>query len=156
MLAREYRLRQVLDPIATSYDYVLIDCPPSLGLLTINALTAARNGVIIPVQCEYLSLEGLSQLQQTIELVRARLNPNLVVRGMVMTMYDGRTNLSRQVADEVRRYFGDRTFRAVIPRSVRLSEAPSYGQPVSAYAPRSAGALAYAALARELLAGDRD
>ena len=156
MLAREYRLRQVLDPVATSYDYVLIDCPPSLGLLTINALTAARNGVIIPVQCEYLSLEGLSQLQQTIELVRTRLNPDLVVRGMVMTMYDGRTNLSRQVADEVRRYFGNRTFRAVIPRSVRLSEAPSYGQPVSTYAPRSAGALAYAALARELLAGDRD
>lgn len=153
-LAREYRLQQALKPVAPSYDYVLIDCPPSLGLLTINALAAAKDGVIIPVQCEYLALEGLTQLHQTLELVRARLNPNLVVRGMLMTMFDGRTNLAQQVVEEVRRHFGDRTFRAVIPRSVRLSEAPSYGQPISTYAPRSAGAIAYAALARELLVGD--
>ena len=156
MLAREYRLLQALEPIAARYDYVLIDCPPSLGLLTINALTAARDGVIIPVQCEYLALEGLSQLHQTIELVHARLNPDLEVRGMLMTMFDGRTNLAQQVVDEVRRHFSDRTFSSVIPRSVRLSEAPSYGQPISTYAPRSPGALAYAALAEEVLAGDSD
>ncbi len=154
MLAREYRLQRALKPITERYDYVLIDCPPSLGLLTINALTAADHGVIIPVQCEYLALEGLTQLYLTIELVRSRLNPDLVVRGMLMTMFDGRTNLAQQVVDEVRRHFGEKTFRAVIPRSVRLSEAPSYGHPISAYAPRSAGAVAYAALARELLRGD--
>jgi chromosome partitioning protein len=154
MLAREYRLRQALKPAAGRYDYVLIDCPPSLGLLTINALTAADDGVIVPVQCEYLPLEGLSQLYQTLDLVRARLNPRLVVRGMLMTMYDGRTNLSQQVVEEVRSHFGDRTFQAIIPRSVRLSEAPSYGQPICTYAPQSAGAIAYAALAQELLAGD--
>lgn len=156
MLAREHRLRQALEPVASGYDYVLIDCPPSLGLLTVNALTAAASGVIIPVQCEYLALEGLTQLYRTIELVRARLNPNLVVRGMLMTMFDGRTNLAQQVVDEVRRHFGERVFRVVIPRSVRLSEAPSYGQPISTYAPRSAGAVAYAALTQELLAGDAD
>ncbi len=156
MLAREYRLLQALEPIAARYDYVLIDCPPSLGLLTINALTAARDGVIIPVQCEYLALEGLSQLRQTIELVHDRLNPDLEVRGMLMTMFDGRTNLAQQVVDEVRHHFSDRTFNSVIPRSVRLSEAPSYGQPISTYAPRSPGALAYAALAEEVLAGDSD
>jgi chromosome partitioning protein len=156
MLAREYRLQQALNPVATGYDYVLVDCPPSLGLLTINALTAAEDGVIIPVQCEYLALEGLTQLYQTIELVHARLNPKLVVRGMLMTMFDGRTNLAQQVVDEVRRHFGERTFEAVIPRSVRLSEAPSYGQPISSYAPNSAGAVAYAALAQELLAGDAE
>jgi chromosome partitioning protein len=154
MLAREYRLKQMLEPVAGAYDYVLIDCPPSLGLLTVNALTAAADGVIIPVQCEYLALEGLGQLYRTIELVRARLNPNLVVRGMLMTMFDGRTNLAQQVVDEVRHHFGARVFRAIIPRSVRLSEAPSHGQPISVYAPRSAGAVAYAALTRELLAGD--
>ena len=154
MLGREFRLQQALQPAAPDYDYVLIDCPPSLGLLTVNALTAAHDGVIIPVQCEYLALEGLTQLYQTIELVRARLNPDLVVRGMLMTMFDGRTNLAQQVVEEVRRHFGDRTFQSVIPRSVRLSEAPSYGEPIITYAPRSAGALAYAALARELLVGD--
>ena len=153
-IAREYRLKQALEPAAPDYDYVLVDCPPSLGLLTVNALTAADDGVIIPVQCEYLALEGLTQLYQTIELVRTRLNPNLVVRGMLMTMFDGRTNLAQQVVDEVRRHFGERVFRVVVPRSVRLSEAPSHGQPISTYAPRSAGAIAYAALAQELLAGD--
>jgi chromosome partitioning protein len=154
MLAREFRLREALNPISTNYDYVLIDCPPSLGLLTINALTAADDGVIIPIQCEYLALEGLTQLYQTIELVRARLNPKLLVRGLLLTMFDGRTNLAQQVVDEVRHHFRDQTFRSVIPRSVRLSEAPSHGQPISAYAPRSAGAIAYAALAQELLESD--
>lgn len=154
MLARERKLQQALEPVAPLYDYVLIDCPPSLGLLTINALTAAKDGVIIPVQCEYLALEGLSQLIRTIELVRRALNPGLRVRGLVMTMFDPRTNLARQVVQEVRKHFGERVFRAVVPRSVRLSEAPSYGEPILSYAPRSAGALAYQALARELLAGD--
>jgi chromosome partitioning protein len=154
LLAREYRLRQALQPVAGDYDYVLIDCPPSLGLLTINALTAADGGVIIPVQCEYLALEGLSQLHQTIELVRRRLNANLVVRALLMTMFDGRTNLAQEVVDEVRRHFGEQTFRTIIPRSVRLSEAPSHGLPISSYAPRSPGALAYAELARELLLAD--
>jgi chromosome partitioning protein len=153
-LAREYRLKQALEPAAGAYDYVLIDCPPSLSLLTVNALVAAASGVIIPIQCEYLALEGLTQLHQTIELVRSRLNPALVIRGMLMTMFDGRTNLAQQVVDEVRRHFGDRVFGAIIPRNVRLSEAPSYGRPISTYAPRSAGAVAYAALAREVLSGD--
>jgi chromosome partitioning protein len=153
-LAREYRLKQALEPAAGAYDYVLIDCPPSLSLLTVNALVAAASGVIIPIQCEYLALEGLTQLHQTIELVRSRLNPALVIRGMLMTMFDGRTNLAQQVVDEVRRHFGNRVFGAIIPRNVRLSEAPSYGRPISTYAPRSAGAVAYAALAREVLAGD--
>jgi chromosome partitioning protein len=154
-LAREYRLTRALEPVVADYDYVFIDCPPSLGLLTVNALTAASDGVIIPVQCEYLALEGLSQLYSTIELVRSRLNPDLQVRGMLMTMYDGRTNLAQQVVEEVRRHFQERVFDAIIPRSVRLSEAPSYGQPIATYAPRSAGALAYEAFAQELLAGDR-
>jgi len=160
---REYRLRQALSRLSLSadegpgkpYDYVLIDCPPSLGILTVNGLTAATDGVIIPVQCEYLALEGLSQLARAIELVRRALNSSLRLRGLVMTMYDTRTTLSRQVVEEVRRHFPGRVFRTIIPRNVRLSEAPSYGEPILSYAPRSAGALAYAALARELLVGDR-
>jgi len=155
MLARERRLQWALERLDARYDYVLIDCPPSLGILTVNGLTAARDGVIIPVQCEFLALEGLSQLLRTIDLVRRALNPRLRIRGLVMTMFDTRTNLSQQVVDEVRRYFGPRVFRTLIPRSVRLSEAPSYGEPILRYAPRSAGALAYRALAKELLVGDR-
>lgn len=159
---REYRLRQGLAGLNPSagagpggqYDYVLIDCPPSLGILTVNGLTAAADGVIIPVQCEYLALEGLSQLARAIELVRRALNPALRLRGLVMTMYDARTTLSRQVVEEVRRHFPGRVFEAIVPRSVRLSEAPSYGEPIISYAPRSAGSLAYAALTRELLIGD--
>jgi len=151
---REYRLQQMLVGLDQRYDYVLIDCPPSLGILTVNGLAAATDGVIIPVQCEYLALEGLSQLMRAIELVRRALNPGLRLRGLVMTMYDARTTLSRQVVEEVRRHFPERVFRTIIPRSVRLSEAPSYGEPIISYAPRSAGALAYAALARELLVGD--
>jgi chromosome partitioning protein len=153
-LARERRLQWALEPVASCYDYILIDCPPSLGLLTVNGLTAARNGVVIPVQCEYLALEGLSQLVRTISLVRKALNPGLRIRGLVMTMFDSRTNLAKQVIDEVRGHFGPRVFNAVIPRSVRLSEAPSYGEPIISYAPRSSGAQAYQKLTEELLAGD--
>ena len=154
MLARERRLEWTLSGVGARYDYVLIDCPPSLGILTVNGLTAARNGVIIPVQCEYLALEGLSQLVRTVDLVRRALNPGLLVRGLVMTMFDARTNLARQVVQEVQRHFGRRVFRTVIPRSVRLSEAPSYGEPILSYAPQSAGARAYERLAQELLVGD--
>ncbi|MBI3734786.1 MAG: ParA family protein [Chloroflexi bacterium] len=150
---REYRLRDSLQSIAGHYDFILIDCPPSLGLLTLNALAAAE-GVIIPVQCEYLALEGLSQLTNTIELVRRRVNPSLKISGLVMTMADARTHLSQQVIAEVRKHFGERVFKAVVPRSVRLSEAPSFGQPITAYAPSSQGAEAYRALADELLAHD--
>lgn len=154
-IGREYRLQRALDDIKADYDYILIDCPPSLGLLTINALTAARDGILIPVQCEYLPLEGLTQLTQTIHLVQEYLNPNLSIRGVMMTMYDNRTNLSRQVVEEVRRHFPNKVFRTIIPRSIRLSEAPSFGQPINYYAPSSPGAVAYRLLTTELLNGDR-
>jgi chromosome partitioning protein len=153
-IAREYRLRTTLEGVDKQYDYILIDCPPSLSLLTVNALTAARDGVLIPVQCEYLALEGLGQLVQTIELVRKHLNPGLKIRGLIMTMYDSRTNLSRQVVEEVRRHFPGKVFRAIIPRNVRLSEAPSFGQPINIYAPTSPGAMAYKVLTAELIKGD--
>ena len=143
--AREFRMKRALEPLRDRYDFVIIDCPPSLGLLTVNALAAADE-VIIPVQTEYLALEGLSHLSQTIELVRRNLNPSLRVRGILLTMFDGRTNLARQVEEEVRRHF-DHTFHAVIPRSVRLSEAPSHGEPIQRYDPLSAGARAYEAFA---------
>jgi chromosome partitioning protein len=155
LMAREYRLRNGLADQIADYDYVLIDCPPSLGLLTVNALTAAKDGVLIPVQCEYLALEGLSQLMQTIQLVQKHLNPALAIRGLIMTMYDGRTNLSRQVVEEVRSHFPGKVFRSIIPRNVRLSEAPSFGQPINLYAPDSPGAMAYQVLASELLQGDK-
>jgi chromosome partitioning protein len=151
---REYRLRQALAGLDQRYDYVLIDCPPSLGILTVNGLTSAASGVIIPVQCEYLALEGLSQLMRAIELVRRALNPQLRVRGLLMTMYDTRTTLSRQVVEEVQKHFPGKVFKTIIPRSVRLSEAPSYGEPIVSYAHQSSGAQAYAALTRELLMGD--
>lgn len=150
---REMRLRQGLASLRGRYDYILIDTPPSLGLLTLNALSAA-DGVIIPVQCEYLPLEGLTQLLRTIELVRQRLNPDLVVRGLVLTMYDTRTNLSRQVVQDVRSHFPATVFQAIIPRSIKLSEAPSYGEPITLYAPDSYGSVAYNALCDELLAGE--
>lgn len=153
-LARESRLRKALDPVIDRYDYVLIDCPPSLGLLTLNGLVAAKNGVIIPVQCEYLALEGLGQLTQTLDRVREALVPQLTIRGVLLTMFDGRTNLSNDVVREVRQYFQNLVFDTVIPRSVRLAEAPSYGQPISVYAPNSTGAEAYEALAKEILAGN--
>ncbi|HSF80991.1 MAG TPA: ParA family protein [Anaerolineales bacterium] len=153
-LARESRLQKALDPVIDRYDYVLIDCPPSLGLLTLNGLVAAKNGVIIPVQCEYLALEGLGQLTQTLDRVREALVPQLTIRGVLLTMFDGRTNLSNDVVREVRQYFQNLVFDTVIPRSVRLAEAPSYGQPISVYAPNSTGAEAYEALAKEILAGN--
>lgn len=155
VLARESQLLKGLRPLEKSYDYILIDCPPSLGLLTLNGLVAARHGVIIPVQAEYLALEGLGQLTHTISRVRAALNPHLAIRGVVLTMYDGRTSLAEQVAAEVRKHFPGRVFKSVIPRSVRLAEAPSHGVPITAYAPSSPGALAYKALAEEVLAGDK-
>lgn len=154
-LARESRLRKAILSISDRYDYVLVDCPPSLGLLTVNGLMAAVNGVIVPVQCEYLALEGLGQLTQTIERVRSALFPDLVVRGVVLTMFDNRTNLSTDVVAEVNRHFPNQVFKSVIPRSIRLAEAPSYGLPISEYAPTSVGALAYEALAKELLKGDK-
>ena len=152
MLAREFLLRRALESINGQYDHVLIDCPPSLGLLTVNALTSASDGVIVPIQCEYLALEGLGRLWQTIQLVRESLNPQLFISGMVLTMFDSRTNLAEQVVSEVQSHFPDQAFRTVIPRNVRLSEAPSYGQTIRTYAPNSAGAQAYRALAQEFLA----
>ena len=153
-LGRETRLKNALAPLQDSYDYILLDCPPSLGLLTINGLMAAQDGVIIPVQCEYLALEGLGQLTQTIQQVRSALFPDLRVRGVVLTMFDRRTNLANDVVAEVNNHFPEQVFKAVIPRSIRLAEAPSYGLPISAYAPASVGAKAYDALAQELMAGD--
>jgi chromosome partitioning protein len=153
-LARENRLKTRLAPLAASYDYILIDCPPSLSLLTVNALVAAE-AVIIPVQCEYLALEGLGQLVETINRVRSALNPSLHVRGVVMTMFDARTGLSAQVVGEVRKHFPGKVFKTIVPRSVRLAEAPSHGVPISAYAATSAGAQSYRALADELIKGDR-
>jgi chromosome partitioning protein len=150
MMAREYRLKQALEPLRDRYDYILIDCPPSLGLLTINALAAADE-VIVPIQCEYLPMEGLAQLLHTIELVRVNLNPGLGIKGLLMTMYDVRTTLAQQVVDEVRSHFPDKVFQTIIPRNVRLSEAPSYGEPIMDYAPRSAGAAAYQELAWEIM-----
>src|SRR3990172_9445791 len=154
LLARESQLRKTLAPSEAGYDYILIDCPPSLGLLTLNGLVAARSGVIIPVQCEYLALEGLGQLTHTLSRVRSALNPQLVIRGLVMTMFDARASLSAQVVKEVHKHFPGKVFRAIIPRSVRLAEAPSHSLPISAYAPSSPGGLAYKALALELLKGD--
>lgn len=150
-----YRLREAFDKMRAPLDYVLFDTPPSLGLLTVNALVAAE-AVVIPVQCEYLALEGLGQLVETINRVRVALNPSLHVRGVVMTMFDARTGLSSQVVGEVRKHFPGKVFKSIIPRSVRLAEAPSHGVPISAYATTSSGAQAYRALAEELLKGDRD
>ena len=151
---REVRLRDALREIHASFDYILIDSPPSLGILTLNALVAAADGAVIPVQCEYLALEGLSQLTQTIGRVRASFHPQLEIRGVVMTMFDSRTNLGNQVIDEVRRHFPGKVFTSVIPRSIRLAEAPSHGIPISIYAPASIGAIAYQELAEEILKSD--
>jgi chromosome partitioning protein len=151
---RESRLKDALAAISGRYQYIIIDCPPSLSLLTINALVAAQGGVIIPVQCEYLALEGLGQLTQTLDKVRSSLVPDLKVRGVVLTMFDGRTKLSNDVVSEVHRFFPDQVLKSIIPRSVRLAEAPSYGQPISIYAPDSHAAKSYDALAREILEQD--
>lgn len=151
---REYQLRESLDQLKTRYDYILIDCPPSLELLTLNALCAADT-VLVPVQCEYYALEGLSDLLSTIRIVKRSLNPEIALEGVVLTMYDGRTNLSMQVAEEVKRHFPGQVYATVIPRNVRLSEAPSHGKPVCAYDALSRGAEAYDQLARELVEHNR-
>ena len=152
VISREFRLRKAIAGVREKYDYILIDAPPSLGLLTINGLTAA-DGALVPIQCEYYALEGLSQLLRTIELVREHLNPGLQIEGVLMTMYDARTNLSQQVVEEVRGVFGDKVYQAVIPRNVRLSEAPSFGLPIIKYDAKSKGAEAYRRLAEEVMAG---
>lgn len=152
-ISREYRLKRALEPVVPEYDFILIDSPPSLGLLTVNGLTAA-DGVLVPIQCEYYALEGLSQLMKTIEMVQTHLNPALQIDGVLMTMYDARTNLSQQVIADVKSFFGRRVrvYETVIPRNVRLSEAPSFGQPIVLYDDRSKGGQAYRALAEEVLA----
>ena len=149
---REQLLRQALASVRARYDYILIDCPPSLGLLTLNALAAA-DSVMVPLQCEYYALEGLSQILETVRLCQRQLNPRLAVEGILLTMYDGRVNLAQQVAQEVRQHFGGRVFRTVIPRNVRLSEAPSHGKPIILYDIRCAGAEGYLHLAREVMDG---
>ena len=151
---REKRLKRALDTIRDGYDYIFIDCPPSLGLLTINSLTAV-DSVLIPIQCEFYALEGVSQLMSTIELVRKSMNKNLEIQGVILSMFDGRTNLSIQVVEEVKRYFKQKVYTTVIPRNVRLAEAPSYGLPIMEYDPRSNGARAYMEFAEEFLALER-
>ncbi len=151
---REFRLKRVLERLDRSYDFVIIDCPPSLNILTVNALIAAHS-VLIPLQCEYFAMEGLGELVRTLQLIKSRLNPGLEREGILLTMYDKRNRLSHQVGDEVRRLFGVLVFETVIPRNVRLSECPSFGQPILQYDARSAGAEAYVALAQELIARRR-
>ena len=150
MMSREQRLKEKLDMIKDDYDYILIDCPPSLGLITLNAFTAS-NSVLIPVQCEYFALEGLGQLINTINLVKKHLNKEIEIEGALLTMYDIRTNLSNQVVKEVKKYFNNKVYKTVIPRNVRLSEAPSYGMPITEYDPRSKGAKSYIKFAKEFL-----
>ena len=153
MMARDQRLKRAIEPIKNDFDYVLIDCPPSLGNLTINALAAA-DSIIIPIQCEYFALEGLSQLMKTIQLVQKYSNPDLKIEGVVLTMYDNRTNLSSQVTEEVRHYFAEKVYKSIIPRNIRLSEAPSFGLPITLYDEKSKGAEAYTELAREVIANE--
>ena len=150
MMSREGKLKRALDKAKFAYDYVFIDCPPSLGLLTINSLTAA-NSVLVPIQCEFYALEGLTQLMNTISLVQKNLNPVLTLEGVVLTMFDARTNLSIQVVDEVKNHFRHKVYQTIIPRNVRLSEAPSHGQPVIKYDPKSKGSEVYFDLAREVI-----
>lgn len=154
-VSREYKLKKSLQAIARDYDYIIIDCPPSLGLLTLNGMTAAH-GILIPIQCEYYALEGLSQLMNTITLVRKHLNKELEIFGAVLTMFDARTNLSIQVVDEVKAYFKEKVFHSIIPRNVRLSEAPSYGLPINLYDPKSKGAEQYLELAKEVIEREQE
>lgn len=149
-MSRETRLKAMIDSVAADFEFIIIDCPPSLGLLTVNALTAA-DGLVIPIQCEFYALEGLSKLLDSVRLVKTHLNPGLEVFGVVMTMYDSRTRLAQQVVDEVRDFFGEKVFATLIPRTVRLSEAPSFGQPVNLYDPSGKGAAAYRELAKEVV-----
>jgi chromosome partitioning protein len=148
---REYRLKHAIEPLRDQFDYILIDCPPSLGLLTVNALTLA-DGVILPLQCEYFALEGLQQLLNTIKLVRDRLNPNIVLFGVLLTMYDSRTNLANEIVKDITSHFPNDRFKTIVPRNVRLAEAPSYGKTIIDYDPRSPGGLAYKDLAEEVIA----
>lgn len=148
--AREHKLREALQPIQNQYDYIIIDCPPSLGLLTVNALTAATD-LLVPIQCEYYALEGVSQLLSTIRLIQKNLNPSLNIIGILLTMFDRRVNLSMQVAKEVRRYFKEKVFRTIIPRNIKLTEAPSFGKPIFLYDIRSPGAMSYLNLATEII-----
>ena len=150
MISREHRLKEGLEQVKDKFDYIIIDCPPSLGLITLNAFTAS-DSVLIPVQCEYYALEGLGQLLNTINLVRKHLNKSLQIEGAVLTMYDVRTNLSNQVVKEVKKYFVNKVYKTVIPRNVKLSEAPSYGVPITIYDPRSKGAKCYEKFAKELI-----
>ena len=153
--SREKRLKKALDKIRGNYDYVFIDCPPSLGLLTINSLTAV-DSVLIPIQCEFYALEGVSQLMSTIDLVKQGLNPDLEIQGVILSMFDGRTNLSIQVVEEVKKYFRDKVYTTIIPRNVRLAEAPSFGMPITEYDPRSKGSEAYMDFAAEFLESEGD
>ncbi len=155
LMSREHRLKERLDNIKDEFDYIFIDCPPSLGLITLNAFTAS-DSVLIPVQCEYYALEGLGQLLNTINLVKKHLNKGLEIEGAVLTMYDIRTNLSNQVVREVKRYFEDKVYKTVIPRNIKLSEAPSFGMPISLYDSKSKGARAYEKLAKEVLKNDEN
>ena len=154
-MSREFRLKEKIDPIKDEFDYIIIDCPPSLGLITLNSFTAA-DSVLIPVQCEYYALEGLGQLLNTINLVKKHLNKNLEIEGAVLTMYDMRTNLSNQVVKEAKRYFDDKVYKTVIPRNIKLSEAPSFGMPIGLYDPKSKGARAYEKLAKEVMKANED
>ena len=152
--AREYRLREAIRTLEPEFDFIILDCPPALGLLTLNALCAAR-GVLVPVQCEYLALEGLTELMETLKRVRSGLNPELRLEGILLTMYDERTNLARQVVSEVREYFKESLFQVIVPRSIRLGEAPSFGKPIILYDIRSKGAEAYLGLAQEIMAHEK-
>ena len=153
-VGRENLLKRKLLPLADDFDYILIDCPPSLGLLTLNGLVAGVNGILIPVQCEYLAMEGLGDLISTIDRVRRVISPDLVIRGVILTMYDTRTNLANDVVNEVKKHFQDQVFDTIVPRNIRLAEAPSYGIPISLYSPGSVGAAAYQELAKEILTED--
>ena len=154
-MSREYKLKEAIDKIKNEFDFIFIDCPPSLGLVTLNALTAA-DSVLVPIQCEYYALEGLGQLMSTIDLVQKRLNKNLEVEGVALTMYDARTNLSMQVIEEVKKYFKNKVYRTIIPRNVKLSEAPSYGLPIALYDKNSKGAKAYETLAKEIVKNNKN
>ena len=155
LVSRENRLKNAIEKMENKYDYIFIDCPPSLGLITLNAFTAS-NSVIVPIQCEYYALEGLGQLVNSIKLVKKHLNPDLEIEGVLLTMYDSRTRLSTQVAEEVSKYFGEKVFDTVIPRNIRLSEAPSHGLPISMYDPLSKGARTYKKLAKELINNNKE
>jgi len=151
---REKTLKEKMNLIENKYDFIILDCPPSLGLLSLNALTAS-NTVLIPIQCEYYSLEGVGQLIDTVKLVKKNLNPRLEIEGVILNMFDGRTNLSIQVVEEVKKYFKDKVYRTVIPRSIRLAEAPSFGQPIMLYDDKSKGSIAYTRLSEELIKNNR-